>query len=162
MTLAHDTYEEVALEPPGSRAFIERLIAACGARPTDHITVAGRRAIRFALDLCRRGYMQVTCRTESSGSAAADGPSHSLWIVNVPSETELVAMIGTLGRYLCAGGRLVLVFEVSISQAHAMRLRQVLAQKGFVARHQSRDRYGRAFLVFYGRQEESPASAQAA
>jgi hypothetical protein len=82
--------------------------------------------------------------------------------VNVPSETELVAMIGTLGRYLCAGGRLVLVFEVSISQAHAMRLRQVLVQKGFVARHQSRDRYGRAFLVFYGRQEESPASAQAA
>jgi hypothetical protein len=93
--------------------FVAQIIGMCHAKQTDHITVAGRRAIQTVTDLCRRGYWHVMCCT------AAIGPD------------ELLALLTKLGRDLRVGDTR-LGFEVPISSDHASSLRRVLLDNAFV------------------------------
>jgi hypothetical protein len=141
------------------RDFIAHVIGTCHARQTDHITIAGRRAIQTVIDLCRQGYLHVMCRTAAPGPHVAEDPADSLWILNVPSETELRALIATLGPDLRNGGTLVVGFEASISSDHAARLRQVLLEMGFVPVRQEIDPAARALLICGQRQPRAHARA---
>jgi hypothetical protein len=140
--------------------FVAHVIGLCHAKQTDHITVAGRRGIQTVIDLCRRGYLHVMCRTAAPAPHVEENSADSLWVLNVPSETELLALVAKLGRDLRAGGTLVVGFEVPISSDHASRLRRVLLDKGFVPVRQQTDAAGRMLLIC-GRQE-SCAHGQAA
>ena len=142
------------------RDFVPHVIRMCHADKTDHITIAGRRAIQTVLDLCRRGFMHVMCRTASPGPHGSENSADSLWILNVPSETELGAHIVELAPNLRKGGSLIVGFEVSISSDHAARLKQVLLNMDFVTVQQQKDKHGRTLLIC-GRQEPR-AHAQAA
>jgi hypothetical protein len=140
--------------------FVAQIIGMCHAKQTDHITVAGRRAIQTVTDLCRRGYCHVMCCTAAIGPDVDENSADSLWILNVPSETELLALVTKLGRDLRARGTLVVGFEVSISSDHASRLRQMLRDNGFVPVRQQTDAARRTLLVCSRR--EPYAHAQAA
>ena len=142
------------------REFVAYVIGTCHAERTDHLTVAGRRAIQTVLDLCHRGYLHVMYRTAAPAPHVAENLADYLWILNVPSETELRTLIAKLGPDLRMGGTLVVGFEVSISSRHASRLRQVLLDQGFVPVQQQIDPAGRTLLIC-GRQEPC-AQAQAA
>jgi hypothetical protein len=132
--------------------FVAHLIGTSHADRTDHITIAGRRAIQAVIDLCRRGYLHVMCRTAAQGPHVAENSTDSLWILNVPSETELRTLVAKLGPDLRVGGTLVVGFELSISSDHASRLRRVLLDMGFVPVRQQTDSAGRTHLIC-GRQE---------
>jgi hypothetical protein len=140
--------------------FVPHVIRMCHADKTDHITIAGRRAIQTVLDLCRRGYMHVMCRTATPGPHCSENSADSLWILNVPSETELRTHIVELAPNLRKGGSLIVGFEVSISSDHAARLKRVLLSSGFLTVQQQKDKHGRTLLIC-GRQEPR-AQAQAA
>lgn len=131
--------------------FVPHVIKMCHADKTDHITIAGRRAIQTVLDLCRRGYMHVKCRTAAPGPHGSENCADSLWILNVPSETELRTHIAELAPELRKGGTLIVGFEVSISSDHAARLKQVLLIMGFVAVQQQKDKHGRTLLIAAGK-----------
>jgi hypothetical protein len=128
-------------------AFVAHALGTCGAKGTDHIVVAGRRAIQSVLDLCRRGYRHVTCNTPAPGPHCADDRADSLWILNVPSETELLSFVATHSHDLRAGGTLVIGYETAISPAHIARLERVLLDKGFVTERQRTVAAGRTLLV---------------
>jgi hypothetical protein len=140
--------------------FVAHVIRMCHANKTDHITIAGRRAIQTVLNLCRRGYMHVMCRTVAPGPHGCEKSADSLWILNVPSETELRGLISELRPDLRKGGTLVVGFEVSISSDHAGRIKQVLLDMGFLPVRQQKDKHGRTLLIC-GRQEPQ-TQAQAA
>jgi hypothetical protein len=142
------------------REFVAQLIGTCHAKHTDHIMIAGRRAIQAVIDLCRRGYLNVMCRSSAPGPHVADDSADSLWILNVPSETELRALVAKFGRDLRMGGMLVVGFEIPISSDHASRLRKVLLGEGFTPLRQQTDSSGRTLLIC-GRHEPHPY-AQAA
>jgi hypothetical protein len=129
------------------REFVAQLIGTCHAKHTDHIMIAGRRAIQTVVDLCRRGYLNVMCRSSAPGPHIADDSADSLWILNVPSETELRTLIAKFGRDLRMGGTLVVGFEVPISSVHASCLKRVLFDNGFVLLRQQSDPSGRTFLI---------------
>ena len=149
---ARNMYANVSHDTANVQEFVAHIIGMCHAKETDHITVAGRRAIQTVTDLCRRGYWHVMCRTGATGPDVEENSADSLWVLNVPSETELLGLVAKLGRDLRAGGTLVVGFEAPISSDHASRLRQVLVDKGFVPVCQQRDAAGRTLLVC-GRQE---------
>src|ERR1700680_699894 len=113
------------------REFVAQLIGRCQAKHKDHIIIAGRRTIQTVIDLCRRGYLNVMCRSSAPGPHVTDDSADSLWILNVPSETELRALVAKFGRDLRMGGMLVVGFEIPISSDHASRLRKVLLGEGF-------------------------------
>ncbi len=110
--------------------FVAEIIGTVPGEETDHITIAGRRAIQTVVDLCRRGYMNVSCHGASAGPHVSGTASDCLWIVNVPSQTELLALIATLAPDLRLGGTLAIGFEGPISPAHASRLWRVLLTRG--------------------------------
>jgi hypothetical protein len=129
------------------REFVAQLIGMCHVKHTDHIMIAGRRAIQTVLDLCRRGYLNVMCRGSAPGPHVADDSADSLWILNVPSEAELRSLITKCGRDLRMGGTLVVGFEVAISPTHASCLKRVLLDNGFVPLRQQTDASGRTLLI---------------
>jgi hypothetical protein len=142
------------------REFVAQLIGTCHANHKDHIMIAGRRTIQTVIDLCRRGYLNVMCRSSAPGPHVKDDSADSLWILNVPSEAELRVLIAKFGRDLRIGGTLVVGFEVPISSPHASCLKRVLLESGFVPLRQQTDPSGRTLLIC-GRQGP-PAHAQAA
>jgi len=160
MCCARNTNANVSHGAANVQEFVAQIIGMCHAKQTDHITVAGRRAIQTVTDLCQRGYWHVMCCTAAIGPDVDENSADSLWILNVPSETELLALVTKLGRDLRAGGTLVVGFEVPISSDHAARLRRVLVDNGFVPVRQQTDAAGRTLLVCGG--QEPYAHAQAA
>jgi hypothetical protein len=128
------------------REFVAQLIGTCNAKHTDHIMIAGRRAIQTVIDLCRRGYLNVVCRGSAPGPHVADDSADTLWILNVPSEAELRSLIIKCGRDLRMGGTLVVGFEVPISSAHISCLKRALFDHGFVPLRQQTDSAGRTLL----------------
>jgi hypothetical protein len=144
------------------REFVAQLIGMCHAKHTDHIVIAGRRAIQTVIDLCRRGYVNVMCRSSGPGPHVADDSADTLWILNVPSEAELRLLIVKCGRDLRMGGTLIVGFEVPISSAHASCLKHALLDHGFVPVRQQTDPAGRTLLICGRQEQELFAQAQAA
>jgi hypothetical protein len=160
MSSAGTTFASLGYRNGQIDEFVLHVIRMCNADKADHITIAGRRAIQTVLDLCRRGYMHVMCRTAAPGPRGCETCADSLWILNVPSETELRGLIAQLGPDLRKGGTLVVGFEVSVSSKHAARIKQVLFEMGFAPARQQKDKHGRTRIIC-GRQEPR-AHAQAA
>jgi hypothetical protein len=127
--------------------FVGRIIGACHAKQANHITIAGRRTIQAVVDLCRRGYENVMCRTADRGPHVSENVTDFLWILNVRTEAELRTLIAGLAPDLRLDGVLTLAFEVSISWIHASRFRRLLIHMGFEPVHQALDSSGRTLLI---------------
>jgi hypothetical protein len=117
-------------EPAGD--FVAQLLGLSQSCPKDHIAVAGRRTLNAALQLCRRRFAEVLCLSSDARLCSAERLD-ALWVLNVPSETELRTLVLNVARALRVGGQLVLGFERPISAAHAARLCEVLGEVGFTA-----------------------------
>lgn len=147
MRSALNNSDDFSCAPENVPLFVEHLIEACDAKPTDQITVAGRRAIQTVVNLCQRDYRCVTCRTAAAGPHVGENDADSLWILNVPSESELISLVATLGHDLRKGGVLVVGFEAPISREHASRLSRVLQDAGLDSIRQDTDGAGRAQVI---------------
>ena len=65
------------------------VVAASGARPTDNVTIAGTEHIEILIELIRRGFSHVLCRSAEHGPHMAAPPADILIAPNIKSETEL-------------------------------------------------------------------------
>jgi hypothetical protein len=127
------------LEPTAD--FVAQILGVSQPCPTDRIAVVGRRSLNAAVQLCRRRFAEVLCLAMQARLCSAERLD-ALWVLNVPSETELRGIVLNVGRVLRTGGQLVLGFERPISAAHAARLLDVLREIGFTAARQLPDRAG--------------------
>jgi hypothetical protein len=123
-----------------------------GAAQSKQITcaVAGTRAIETVIDARR---WHVMCCTAAIGPDVDENSTDSLWFLNGPCETELLALVTKLGRDLRVGGTR-LGFEVLILSDHASSLRGVLLDNAFVP---VRQQTGVEPCLFAGSQEPAPA-----
>jgi hypothetical protein len=109
------------------------VIAASGARPADNVTIAGAGNIEIVLELNRRGFAHVLCRSADHGPHMAAPPADVLIAPGVKSETDLRAILTRLGRDLRARGALVISCARASSSLSEMRLRRLLVEAGFTA-----------------------------
>src|SRR5579872_6337453 len=91
------------------RALAREVIAASGAQPADNVTIAGAEHLEVLIELIRRGFCQVLCRSADHGPHMATSPADVLIAPNVKSETDLRSVLTRLGRDLRPRG--VLVFS---------------------------------------------------
>jgi len=107
-----------------------RLIRACDARPTDHITIAGCGNLELVIDFLRLGYAEAGCRADRGPH---EGHRHSdiLVIPQVSNDLVLLHAVTRLGGDLRPGGTLVLQDERPLSDAERRQLLNLLTQRGF-------------------------------
>jgi len=111
---------------------IDQLIVLSEARPTDRITVTGHRKLDIFIGLCRRGFLNATCRTAAECPHTADNSADSLWIVGTSNAAELRTLIARCARDLRKGGSLVVSLDSAAAAAEGkLVLGAVLSRCGF-------------------------------
>ena len=115
---------------------VERLIQVTGVGLADRITVAGRKTLSVFVGLCERNFLHASCRTSAAGPHVADNDTDSLWVVNVPTELQLLVLIESLCRDVRPGGTIVIDLSSLAAAAFPFRLRHQLLELGFAAAHQ--------------------------
>jgi hypothetical protein len=114
-------------------AFAQQVVAASGARPADNLTIAGTDHLELLLELIRRGFSQVLCRSADHGPHMATPPADILIAPEVRSEAELSRILTRLGRDLRPRGILVLSVAQTGAACDGRRLRRMLMEAGFTA-----------------------------
>lgn len=109
------------------------LIAASGAGPADQVTIAGTANLEIMIELVRRGFSQVLCRSADRGPHRTTPPADILIAANLPSEGALRSVLTQLGRELRPSGRFVLSYERNSAPCNERRLRQALLEGGFAS-----------------------------
>ena len=115
---------------------VERLIHLTGVGPADRITVAGRKTLSVFVGLCERRFLHASCRTAAAGPHVTGNDADSLWIFNVATESQLLALVETLGRDVRPGGTVAIDLSALAPKTLPFRLRHVLAQSGFMPAQQ--------------------------
>ena len=110
-----------------------RLVTASGARPADVVTIAGSGHIEILIELIRRGFSDVLCRSAVDGPHMATPPADVLLAPNVTSETDLDSVLKRLGSDLRPCGILALSIPPIFSSLDERRLRRRLFECGFTA-----------------------------
>jgi hypothetical protein len=110
---------------------IDEMIRASGAKSTDRLIIMDARNIDLLLGLCRRGFKSVSCfvadRKVPGGEAAAD----VVWIPEVESEAQLLALVACLGRSLRADGALLIIQQCWFAANRLRYLPSLLIDQGF-------------------------------
>jgi hypothetical protein len=118
-------------EPQGTTSdAAARLIRACDARPTDHVTIAGSDNLELVIDFLRLGFAEAGCRADRGPH---EGHRHSdiLVIPRVSSDLALLHVVARLGGDLRPGGTLVVRDDRPLSDAERQQLLRLLTQRGF-------------------------------
>ena len=115
---------ELKLSP--SPTLTDRMVALARARTTDTISVVGPHALDMAVDLCRRGFEQVTCGC-AAGLPCAGEHSGVLFVDGPLPDDRLANRLGAAASLLAEQG--VLVMRLSdIDQD--LKVMQVLERSG--------------------------------
>jgi hypothetical protein len=114
------------------RTFIQEAVAASGARPEDNVTIAGKQNVEIVIDLMRRGFSNVLCRSAENGPHVSP-PADVLIAPDLKSEADLISVLTRLGRDLRPRGVLVTTCAWASSAFDDRRLRRLFMEHGFVA-----------------------------
>jgi hypothetical protein len=115
----------------GSATLIDQLIVLSGARPIDRIAVAGHKTLDVFLGLCRRGFLNATCRTAAEGPHTWENSADSLWIVDTENAAELRTLIARCTRDLRKDGTLLVSVSSPTANESVVLLGSVLVRCGF-------------------------------
>ena len=111
-TLSHPLGPSTVHDPAlsASPTLTDRMVALAGARTTDTVAVAGPRALDVVIDLCRRGFEQVTCGC-AAGLPCAGEHSSVLFVDGPLADDQLAGGLGAAASLLA--DRAVLVMRLS-------------------------------------------------
>lgn len=109
----------------------EELVDACATTPGQAVTIVGTGQIDLLAALCRRGVARAACRAPQGGPHDPAAPADLLIIVDPRREPDLRRALGSLGRTMRAGSRVVLRLAGHLSSGRLCRLRRLLAEYGF-------------------------------
>jgi hypothetical protein len=115
------------------RTLALEIIAASRARPADYVTIAGTAHLDILIELIRRGFSRVLCRSAEFGPHLATPPADILIAPDVQTESDLRSVVARLGRDLRPRGVLVMSYAQSCSSFDERRLRRLLIDGGFTA-----------------------------
>ncbi|HXQ50404.1 MAG TPA: hypothetical protein VN802_04860 [Stellaceae bacterium] len=115
------------------RALAQEVVTASGARPADHVTIAGTDHVEVLVEFIRRGFSNVLCRSAEHGPHIPAPPADVLVAPDVKSEAGLSCVLARLGRDLRPRGILVMTCARTCSPFDERRLRRVLMDGGFTA-----------------------------
>jgi hypothetical protein len=116
-----------------NRARAGDVIAASGARQADQVTIAGTANLDIMIELVRRGFSRVLCRSADRGPHSAMPPADILIAPNLPSEGALCRVLTQLGRELRPAGSFVMSYAANYAAFNERRLRQTLLEGGFAS-----------------------------
>jgi hypothetical protein len=114
------------------RTFIQEAVAVSGARPTDNVTIAGKRNVDVVIDLMRRGFSNVLCQSAENGPHVSP-PADLLIAPDLKSEADLINVLTRLGRDLRPRGVVVTTCAWAFTAVDERRLRRLFMAHGFVA-----------------------------
>jgi hypothetical protein len=115
---------------------VERLIDVTGVGLADQITVAGRKTLSVFAGLCERHFLHASCRPSVAGPHVPENDTDSLWIFNIPTESQLLVLVETLCRDVRPGGTVAIDLGSLSPKTYPFRLRHALAQSGSTPRQQ--------------------------
>jgi hypothetical protein len=110
---------------------LDQLIGLSEAQPVQRINLTGHQTIDIFLGLCRRGFLNVTCRTAAEGPHTTEDSADSLWIFGTESSAELRTMLANCGRDLRNGGKLLVSLDDPVTADAVLALSAVLVRCGF-------------------------------
>jgi hypothetical protein len=115
------------------RSIAHEIITASCARPTDRVTIAGTQHVEILIELIRRGFSDVLCRSADLGPRLPTPPADILIALDVKCEADLRSVLTRLGRDLRPRGVLVVTYAQTCSSFDERRLRRLLIEGGFTA-----------------------------
>lgn len=115
------------------RYLAREAVALSGAGPMDNVTIAGAEHIEIVIELIRRGFCNVLCRSPANGPHLAAPPADLLIAPNVKTESELIGVLTRLGHELRPRGVLVISCAETGSALSDRCLRRLLMEQGFSA-----------------------------
>ena len=113
---------------PASDDLAADLAALAGARPGDHLVIAGG-GIDLAIDLLHQGFAHVACA--KAGHALTGEDPDVLLIPEPGSAEDLARILGCLGRRMPASGVAVIYDRRLPTRRRRAALEDVLARHGF-------------------------------
>jgi hypothetical protein len=124
-------HQESARPEPAAPDAAAALIVACGARPSDHVTIAGCCNLDLLIDFFHRGFTEAGCQADR-GPRDGNRPSDVLVVPGVASDLSLLQIATRLGGDLRPGGTLVLRDDRALPDGRRAQLLRLLGQRGFV------------------------------
>jgi hypothetical protein len=118
---------------PISNLIADELITTSGARPSDHIIIAGSEQLELLITLIRQGFSNVSCQSAKCGPHSPEGEADILLVPSARSEADLLLILRHLGCALRRHGVVVIHTTFPSSRGSARHLRQTLVQSGFTA-----------------------------
>lgn len=106
------------------------LIAACGAKPTDHVTIAGCENLDLLIEFLRHGFTEAGCQADR-GPHDGIRPSDVLVVPKISSDLELLRIVARLGCDLRPGGMLIMRDDRKLAGGQRRQLLRSLTQRGF-------------------------------
>ena len=116
-----------------NRALAHEIISASGAQSADNVTIAGIEHLEVMIELIRRGFSHVLCRSADRGPHMGVPPTDILIAPNVKSEAVLRDVVTRLGYDLRPRGILLISCAYACSSLNEQRVRRLLMECGFTA-----------------------------
>jgi len=140
-------------------ACVAELVAATEATPSDRITVLGGGQIELLIAFLRHGFDDVACLS-STRNGSGVGEADIVIAPAIDNETELAALLCSLGRALRPGGNLVVRLTETAALRNQQQLLPIFLKSGFAAveRRASSGNLGSLWLA----RKQSKISARAA
>jgi hypothetical protein len=141
----------IAEEPRSpKRDFAFEFINASGAKPADHVTIAGAGNLDLLVEFIQRGFSHVACQSDHGPHITAQ-PADILIAPHLKSGSDFDSVMSQLVRDLSPHGALV-ISCADDSSFTEWDLRRLLKEKGFRAVRQIDGREG-AGTIFCARRE---------